>query len=150
MKNISGRAFYRPTSTLGNQPAEIVISDHGQSDPLRALGDLRAAAAHELAHRFEDATKDIHRLEEIFFNRRTAGEQAGYLGGGPFNEYGFRDKWVYYYMGRTYGPLSNPRASNFYEIMSMAYEELIGLGKIGIRQDQEFLDFALGLLAGAK
>lgn len=150
VKSISGRAYYRPASTFGNLPAEIVISDHGLSDPLQSLVDLRAAAAHELAHRFEDSTKDILRLEEVFFNRRTAGEQLGYLGSGPYGEAGFRDKWPHYYMGRTYSTPSNPRATRAYEIMSMAYEELIGRKDVGVLQDQELLDFALGLLAGAK
>lgn len=150
LRQFSSRAFYSPGGAFGFPTAEIRFSDHGRADVVQAVADLRASAAHELTHRFEDATADVFRLEEMFFNRRTVGEERVWIGTGSRNEKGFKDEWAHRYMGRTYEVGADQRKSQAYEIMSMTYEELLGLGDYGIRGDDEVIDFALGLLAGAK
>lgn len=77
---------------------------------------MKETAFHELGHRFETAVDGIKSQEKSFYERRTKGETAKWLGSGyAKNEVTKRDKFLNKYMGKDYG-------GQAYELVSMGFE----------------------------
>lgn len=110
-----------------------------------------STAVHELGHRYEYTVPGLHRLEELFHDRRTRGESAVGLGTlFPGNRYGrdertYEDQFFDSYAGKVY---PDRRA---YELMTMGMEA-VSMGKQGTtpkgpgKIDDEYQSFILGAL----
>jgi SPP1 gp7 family putative phage head morphogenesis protein len=105
-------------------------------------------AVHELAHRFEYTVGNgrITQLEGEFYDRRTAGEPLRHMGRGyGAREVTRRDAFQHPYIGKEYPAYRGRRA---YEVLSMGTEALFApTRRENIYEDEDFLDFILGVLA---
>ena len=113
---------------------------------------LEGIANHEIGHAMEHSLKEIRRLEQAFYDRRTRGERlvkmndvvpgAGYRR----DEITRLDAFLNPYMGKDYG-------GHWFELLSMGHEWVFTPYKGNRMQaelwdrDTDFLDFILGLLA---
>lgn len=97
-------------------------------------------ALHELGHRFEKAVPGILEAEEIFYERRTAGEDLKWLGGNYRNDEKARfDKFLNPYMGKDYG-------GRAYELVSMGFEYAY-TNPTKLWEDEDFATWIYGILA---
>lgn len=112
--------------------AEIAISGNGDPQSLET-------AIHELGHRFE-RTSGLSSFEKLLYDKRTAGEDLGWLGPGyGKSEVTRKDNWLNPYMGKDYG-------GRAYELISMGFEYAY-TDPTKLIEDEEFADFIFGLLA---
>jgi len=104
---------------------------------------MERCAYHELGHHFEELYPEIRKLEHEFYNRRTAGEKARWLGPGySLKEKTRFDEFRNPYMGKDYGN----KEDSGYEILSMGLEGLY-TGAYKLHNDTEYQDFIFGVLA---
>lgn len=135
---------YFPTA-FDRSRGKYVLTDEGKK---LVTESIRKTAVHEFSHHMEEVIPDIVRLEREFYRRRTAGEQLEWLGRPYGRHETYRpDKWPERYMGREYIDRGTGESA-FYEILSMADENILAGAKTEI--DEETREFILGLLAGAK
>ena len=105
--------------------------------------------AHEFAHAIEDSVPGIKQIEKEFFDRRTKGEQAEYLGkltgkpGYTSDEIAKPDKFLNPYMGKDY---SNRSKNPNYELLSMGMTYLYNKPD-DLVKDKDYMNFVLGCLA---
>jgi SPP1 gp7 family putative phage head morphogenesis protein len=113
----------------------IALSGRGSS--------LKRTAFHEMGHRMEDMIPNIRRLEHEFYQRRTAGDELKWLGGGYSRSETARfDKFLRKYMGKDYGN----KPDSYYELLSMGLEGIY-TGSVNVLDDTDYADFIYGLLA---
>ena len=110
---------------------------------------------HELSHAIEDKNKNILKIEEEFYNRRTKGEPLQKLStitGKKFYkpyEVARVDKFLSPYMGKDYSiirggvVIKKPAA---YELLSMGTQYLVSQPE-KLMQDRDYARFVLGCLA---
>lgn len=104
--------------------------------------DAKRTAIHELGHRMEHLKPEIKRLEYEFYQRRTKGEEAKWLGKGYRRDEITRvDNFLSKYMGKDYGN----KEDSYYELLSMGLESLY-TGSYDIDSDEDFKTFILGIL----
>lgn len=102
-------------------------------------GDGTLTAYHELAHAMEDHIPDIVDAEKAFYERRTAGEEAKWLGKGyTRNETTKKDNFIDPYMGKDYG-------GHNYELCSMGFEKYF-VEPLELFQDEDYFNFIAGVL----
>jgi SPP1 gp7 family putative phage head morphogenesis protein len=88
---------------------EIAISGYGGESTFKTC-------IHELGHRMERAVPEIKKAEKVFYDRRTAGENLEWLGGGyARTEVTRKDNFLNPYMGKDYNETA-------YELVSMGFE----------------------------
>lgn len=109
-------------------------------------GEIRVSSneatnVHELGHRFEHTVPGILEAEREFYERRTAGCDLEWLGGGyrP-DELTRRDHFFSAYMGKDYG-------GNSYELVSMGFQEALTDPRAFKAEDPEMYQWILGILA---
>lgn len=112
---------------------ELMISGEGD--------DARNTAVHEVGHRMEYTLSGIVDAEKRFYEERTKGEQAEWLGYGyARNERTRRDDFVSAYMGKDYGGTA-------YELVSMGFEGVIGFtNRVDLSKDEDMRDWITGIL----
>lgn len=131
-KPISARHRSRGYFLVGEKQDVIALSGTG-SDAVRC-------AFHEMGHRFEQLYPEILALEKQFYERRTQGEKAKWLGWGyGIGERARFDQFVSPYMGKDYG-------GRGYELFSMGMEAMF-CGSYSLARDTEYQDFIFGILA---
>jgi hypothetical protein len=154
------RGYYRPDKMSGDGTLALRYIE-GETDPQR----FYQAAIHELGHRMEDSVDGIWLLEKEFYDARTAGEDLvdldpKFLVAGKTKI----DQWAMEYLGKD--PILSMRSAGFtdaagdrlrsvrgYELLSNGLEWLLGADPRGayfLAQDEEFHQWLLGLLFGAK
>lgn len=105
---------------------------------------------HELGHRQESVNKEIVRLENEFYERRTEGEREQKLsvltGNSNYASYETAkpDNFKSVYMGKRYIDYSTQEPSNF-ELLSTGLEGIYQ-ARYNIWEDQDMAEFILGLL----
>lgn len=97
-------------------------------------------AVHEIAHRMERVMGLIE-AERRFYEERTAGESAEWLGGNyDASEVTRRDNFVNAYIGKDYG-------GRAYELVSMGTEGIIGFtDNVDLSYDEDMRDWITGIL----
>lgn len=105
--------------------------------------------AHEFAHAIEDSVPGIKQIEKEFYDRRTKGEKAEFLGK-LTGQYGYSrkeiakpDKFLDPYMGKDY---SNSSKNPNYELLSMGMSYLYNKPDQLVK-DKDYMNFVLGCLA---
>lgn len=122
------RGYYRHYSQ------EIGISGHSGDH-----SDFETAI-HELGHRFERVVPEIKQTEKVFYDRRTAGEQSKWLGGGYKKEEKAKfDKFLVPYIGKDYG-------GQAYELVSMGFEYAY-TNPTRLWEDEDYAKWIYGILA---
>lgn len=102
-------------------------------------GDGTLTAYHELAHAMENHIPDIVDAEKAFYERRTAGEEAKWLGKGySKDEKTKKDDFLDPYMGKDYG-------GHNYELCSMGFEKYF-VEPLELFQDEDYFNFISGVL----
>lgn len=105
------------------------------------ISSKEAINLHELAHRFEKTVPGILQAEKEFYERRTAGEEAKWIGKGyDHDEVTRKDNFIDKYMGKDYN-------GDAYELCSMGFEYAFTNYK-KLCKDEEYRDFILGILCG--
>jgi len=99
-------------------------------------------AIHEMGHWLEEQDSEVYTKAAAFYDRRTAGEKATWLGDNyDKNEITRRDKFLSPYMGKDYGRDTT-------EIVSMGMEYYWDDPRTFARKDPEYFDFIFDLLRG--
>lgn len=113
------------------------------------LQETYGTVAHEFAHAIEDSVPGIKQIEQEFFDRRTKGEKAEYLGkltgisGYGRDEIAKPDKFLHPYMGKDY---SNRSKNPNFELLSMGMTYLYNKPDQLVK-DKDYMNFVLGCLA---
>jgi Phage Mu protein F like protein len=139
-------------------PGEIALSYNKQSDPLA----VQTVALHELIHRAESAVPHLSRMEQNFYNERTAGESYQRLKNGIGLDTKV-DQWLDEYLGAQPGVNLRPpyhdlqlgiesRTVAHYELLSNGADMAMGHAPAAVEfaRDPEYEAFVLGSLAGVK
>lgn len=136
-ENLMAGATVRVKSTSGRSYA----NDYAISLSENPRGEK--SIVHELGHVLEHHNLEVHRKAVEFLSKRTAGEDAEWLGD-HFDEREVtrRDKFIDPYMGKHY---PGARAT---EIISMGLELLYSEPDRLAREDPEYFDFMIDLLRG--
>lgn len=111
---------------------ELMVSSTGEN--------AQNTAVHEIGHRME-RVRGLVDAERRYYNERTAGESAKWLGAGyGRDEVARRDKFVSAYMGKDYG-------GSAFELVSMATEGVIGFtNRVDLTGDKDMRDWITGIL----
>ena len=116
--------------------SESIIAISG--DPART--GSATTAIHELGHRFERTVNGIREQEQIFYDRRTAGEELEWLGGNyRRDEKSRKDDFLSAYMGKDYG-------GSAYELVSMGFQYAYTDPTL-LAKDPDMQAWILGLLS---
>ena len=103
-------------------------------------GEQLETAIHELGHRMEKTVPDLLQVEKAFYERRTAGEDLEWLGGGyDKKEKARRDKFISMYMGKDYNGYA-------YELVSMGFQYAY-TDPLKLMKDEDMAEWVLGILA---
>jgi len=135
------------TGTIDDAFVEIKAGGRGRSSHLKGTIRMTTSAGtkttvHELGHFLEFSDPDVHEKALAFYDSRTAGEKAEWLGDDyDRSEVTRRDKFLHPYMGKEYGR----RAT---EIVSMGMEYYWDDPRTFAREDPEYFDFIFDLLRG--
>jgi SPP1 gp7 family putative phage head morphogenesis protein len=131
----AARGYYNPNE---RPDAEVIALSARKGAAFEKYATI--IATHELSHRMEYHHASILAMEMAFYEHRTAGEEATWLGT-PYreNEVGRRDDFIDRYIGKDYG-------GRFYELLSIGMESWF-FNTYEIEDDPEYISFILGVLA---
>lgn len=153
MRKVVKNAYdYYPTEWVDNSikrgtltPKKVnrgYYSDYRKEIAISGYSDEHSfsTAIHELGHRFERAVPRVADYEATFYNRRTAGETAKWLGSGyDKSEVSKFDNFIDKYIGKDYG-------GNAYEVVSMGFQYAY-TEPTRLWTDDDFADFIYGILS---
>jgi len=105
--------------------------------------DSKKVIIHEMSHYLEENSPGMHKKIQAFYDMRTKGETAKWLGRGyrP-GEMFKKDKFIDDYMGKVY-----PNAT---EVLSMGMENIYSNPMRLMEKDPEMFDFIIDIIRGAK
>jgi hypothetical protein len=115
-----------------------------------------STAVHEYTHRLQHALPALDDIFQTLHERRTAGDRLERLRdllpkhGYPSNEVTKKDEYINVYQGRIYSESRYLGKHGALEVMTMAFENVLG-GKADdlmklVEQDREMFDLVIGLL----